>query len=62
VATAVEAAPRDPQSSGDSRELVCNSAESETMENKGTNARIEVQIGGKVEQAHDNEVNNTENI
>jgi hypothetical protein len=44
MATGVEAAPRDPESCHDSRELVCNIAEIETLGNKGSNAQIEVQI------------------
>jgi hypothetical protein len=60
MATEVEAAPRDLESCHDSRELVCNIAESETLGNKGSNTKIEVQIGGEEEQSSDNLVNNPE--
>jgi hypothetical protein len=47
MATGAEAAPRDSESCRDSRELVCNIAESETLGNKRSNAQIEVRIGGE---------------
>jgi hypothetical protein len=60
MATGAEAAPRDSESSHDRRELVCNIAEGETLENIRSNAQIEVQIGGEEEQSPDNHVNNPE--
>jgi hypothetical protein len=60
MATGMEAAPRDSESCHDSRELVCNIAEIETLGNKESNAQIEVQIGGEEEQSLDNQVNNSE--
>jgi hypothetical protein len=60
MTTGVEAAPRDSESCHDSRELLCNIAETETLGNKGSNAQIEVQIGGEEEQSPDNQVNNPE--
>ena len=60
MATVVDAAPRDSESCHDSRELVCNIAEIETLGNKGSNAQIEVQIGCEEEQSLDNQVNNPE--
>ena len=47
MAIGVEAAPRDPESCHDSKELVCNIAEFETLGNKGSNAQIEVHIDVK---------------
>jgi len=44
MATGVEAATRDSESCCDSRELVCNIAEIETLGNTESNAQIEVQI------------------
>jgi hypothetical protein len=39
---------------------VCNIAEIEILGNKGSNAHIEVQIGGEEQQSPDNQVNNPE--
>ena len=39
---------------------MCNIAETETLRNKGSNAQIEVQIGGEEEQSPNNQVNNPE--
>jgi hypothetical protein len=60
MATGVEAALQDSESCHDSRELVRNIAESETLGNKRSNTQIEVQIGGEEEQSPDNHVNNPE--
>jgi len=60
MATGMEATPRDSESCHDSRELVCNIAEIETLGNKESNAQIEVQIGGEEEQSPDNQANNPE--
>ena len=59
ISTGAEAAPRDSESCRDSRELVCNTAESEQLGNK-SNAQIVVQIGGAEDQSPDNRVNNPE--
>jgi hypothetical protein len=60
MAKVVETAPRDSESCHDIRELVCNTAETETLGNKESNAQIEVQIGCEKEQSFDNQVNNHE--
>ena len=60
MAIGVEAAPRDAESCLDSREIVCNVAEFETLGNSGSNAQIEVQIDGEEEQSPENHVNNPE--
>ena len=39
---------------------MCNIAKIETLENKESNAQIEVQIGCEEEQSLDNQVNNPE--
>jgi hypothetical protein len=56
----VEAPPRDSESCHDSRELVCNIAETGTLGNKGSNAQIEVQICGEKQQSLYNQFNNPE--
>jgi hypothetical protein len=61
MATGVDAAPRDSESCHDSRELVCNIAEIETLRNKGSKGQTEVQLGGEDEQSPDIQVNNPEN-
>jgi len=61
MATGVEAAPRDAESCHDSRELVCNVAEFETLGNEENNTQIEVQMDGEEEQSPDNQVNNLRN-
>jgi hypothetical protein len=58
VAT-VEAAEQDSESCHDSRKLGCNIAEIETLGNKESKAKIDVQIGEE-EQSLDNQVNNPE--
>jgi len=60
MATVVEAVPQDSESCHDSRELVCNIAEIETLGNKESNSQIEVQIYCEEEQSPDNHVNNPE--
>ena len=58
MATGVETAPRDSESCNNSRELVCNVAENETLGNKEGNAQIEMQRGGEEQQSPDDQVNN----
>jgi hypothetical protein len=60
MAAGIETAPRDSESCSNSKELVYNVAEIETLGNKQGNAQIEVQRGGEEEQSPDNQVNNPE--
>jgi SMC interacting uncharacterized protein involved in chromosome segregation len=60
LATIAEAAPQEPESCHDNRELASNSAEMETLSNHESDVQVDVQIDCEVGQSCDNQGNKPE--